>query len=107
MKTPDTTNQPQKKEEAGSPAVTGSALYRAAVSGLWYDNPAAAGTVTAVICKHCRDGVERNPGESMTFMHRVADFWKDHQADPCHVQSASAELPPPSGSASTQGAVGG
>ena len=67
-----------------SPPAHGSALYRAAVSGLWYDNAAAAGAVTAVICKHCRDGVERKPGESMTFIRNVADFWKDHD---CHVHS--------------------
>ena len=65
-----------------------SALYRAAVSGLWYDSPAAAGTVTAVICKNCRDGVERKPGETMTFIRRVADFWKEHQTDPCHAPNA-------------------
>jgi hypothetical protein len=54
------------------------ALYRQAESGIYYDNPKAAGTVSAVICKQCRDGVERKPGESLEFIKQVAAFWKDH-----------------------------
>lgn len=65
------------------PASAGSALFRSAVSGLWYETPQAAGTVSAVICKHCRDGVEaKETDRGLDLVHRVADFFEDHDCMP-------------------------